>query len=228
MARILVIEDDPAAVALVRGLLAAAGHRVTTATSSRAGLCSYDQERFDLVILGTGTSDVDGWHVLAEIRDTPVMPVLMLTADDSEADRVRALRGGADDCLARPFGRDELVARVEALLRRSGGSRSRKFDDGFTLVDFDRRTLVVAGRPIALTRGEFDLLTALLRDPGVVITPSRLVDDGWDDDTADADRAKAAIHRLRKKIAAAGVEDYPIEAVRGVGYRYTGPPCPAQ
>lgn len=220
MARILVVDDERTVGALIEALLAAEGHEVGKAVSGHKGLDAVDQGNLDLVILDIGLPDLDGWQVLEEIRRSSDVPVLMLTGRGSEADKVRGLRGGADDYLAKPFGRGELVARVEALLRRSGATRPRTFDDGFTAIDFDRRTLVVRGHQVSLTKGEADLLSALLRNPGVVVPPSKLLADGWDEKSSDADRAKTAIHRLRKKLAAAGVPGYPIEAVRGVGYRY--------
>lgn len=228
MAKILVIEDELTVQALIKALLSIAGHQVLPANSGRKGLDILDAGNVDLVVLDIGLPDVDGWRVLEDVRATSSVPVLMLTGRGSEADKVRGLRGGADDYLAKPFGHEELVARVDALLRRAGGGRQSRFDDGFTVMDFERRTVAVAGRTVTLTRGEFELLAALVRDPGVVVPPSGLIEDGWDEGTSDADRAKAAIHRLRKKLAAAGVLDYPIEAVRGVGYRYAGPRVPGR
>ena len=123
MSRLLVVEDDPDIALALRLLFTRAGHEVAHAKDGRTGLREAYAERPDLVVLDVGLPEMDGWQVLERLRDVSDVPVLMLTAHGQEADKVRGLRGGADDYLTKPFANAELVARVEALLRRSPARR---------------------------------------------------------------------------------------------------------
>jgi len=125
VSRLLVVEDDPDIALAVRLLLTRAGHQVAHAKDGRAGLRDAYTERPELVILDIGLPGMDGWQVLERLRDVSDVPVLLLTAHGQESDKVRGLRGGADDYLTKPFTNAELVARVEALLRRSAGASPR-------------------------------------------------------------------------------------------------------
>ena len=157
-----------------------------------------------MVVLDVGLPDLDGWQVLQRIRQGSTVPVLMLTGHADEPDKVRGLRGGADDYLTKPFGIDEFTARVEALLRR--GHRepiptADVFVDGDLYVDFDRREVRSAGEEIALTPIEFKLLAALVHPPGQVISSDELLRLAWDDGSGVAsDRVKFSVHRLRRKL----------------------------
>lgn len=219
------IEDEPALRELVRLLLERAGHQVTEAADGREGVRMVFSARPDLVVLDVGLPELDGWAVLERIREMSDLPVLMLTAQATEVHKVRGLQAGADDYVTKPFGRQELVARVEALLRRAGGARPREeqpdvLDDGFLSIDFAAHRVTAGGAEVELTPLEFRLLAVLARNPGQLLTHDRLLELVWNDDFGDArDRVKIYVGYLRRKLTNACGEA-PIETVRGMGYRY--------
>ncbi|MBH1933107.1 response regulator transcription factor [Streptomyces sp. AV19] len=224
MTRILVVEDDTDLALALRTLLTRAGYEVVPADDGREALRLLFAERPALLILDIGLPGLDGWAVLERTRDLSDLPVLLLTARGAETDRVRGLRSGADDYLPKPFGNDELLARVEALLRRSAPARwaGDSFDDGLRLVP-ERRSAVWQGQEARLSDIEYRLLQILVRNRGRVITTDQLLDRVWDDrDGTGRERVKFAVLRLRRKLrqAAGDAAADPLEAVRGLGYRY--------
>jgi DNA-binding response OmpR family regulator len=223
--RVLVIEDDPDIALGVRTVLGQSGFEVTTAAQGREGLRVFHRERPDIVILDVGLPDLDGWTVLERIRELSEVPVLMLTSHGQEADKVRGLRGGADDYLTKPFGNAEFVARVQALLRRPRGAAPlpEVFDDGRVRVNFVTHQVLVTGAPVELTPTEFRLLAALVRHDGQVLSPVKLLELAWSDPFGiGPERVKYTVMRLRRKLDRETGDDSPIEAVRGFGYRYRG------
>jgi DNA-binding response OmpR family regulator len=223
---ILVVEDDPDIVRVVSAVIERAGHRVVVAGDGREGLRAFHERRPDLVVLDVGLPGLDGWEVLERVRELADTPVLMLSAHDLEADKVRGLRGGADDYLTKPFGQHELAARVDTLLRR-GRSTAPVADvylDDRLEVRFDRREVLVQGEAVALTPLEYRLLGALVRHRGQVLSPEQLLDLAWNDPLGvGPDRVKFSVLRLRRKLGWSEVSTSPIEAVRGFGYRYLPP-----
>src|SRR5881628_1241843 len=162
-ARVLVIDDDADIRGLVTELLGRAGHQVEGAADGRVGLRAFHKSQPDLVVLDVSMPELDGWATLERIRDLSDVPVLMLTARSDELERVRGLKAGADDYVTKPFGRQELLARVEALLRRSAGPRTparETYADDLIAIDYSAREVTVAGEPVALTPLELRLLTA--------------------------------------------------------------------
>lgn len=223
---VLVIEDDEPGRILLRGVLERAGARALEASEGVEGLRLLFEERPDLVILDVGLPDLDGWAVLERIRDLTDVPVIMLTAHDSELERVRGLRGGADDYVAKPFGVQELLARIDALLRRAGGSPEvrDRYDDGLIAVDFAGGVASAAGRPLSLTPLEFRLLSAFVRNAGQILGHEQLLELAWGGaDRATRGQVKLYVGYLRKKLPGHGPTDSPIETVRGFGYRYRRP-----
>ncbi len=227
MSRLLVVEDDPDIAMALRLLLTRAGHEVAHAKDGRTGLKDAYTGRPELVILDIGLPGLDGWQVLERLRDVSDVPVLLLTAHGQESDKVRGLRGGADDYLTKPFTNAELVARVEALLRRSAGPASwadEVYDDGVLRIDPAARRTFVAGEEVRLTPTEFRLLNVLVRHAGAVLSPNQLLAQAWDDPTGiGPERVKFAVLRLRRKLGWTDPDASPIESVRGFGYRYRRP-----
>jgi len=230
--RVLVIEDDKDIALSLRIVLERAGFQVTVAADGREGLRVFHGARPGLVILDVGLPEMDGWTVLERIRDLSDVPVLMLTAHGHEAEKVRGLRGGADDYMTKPFSNAELVARAQALLRRrQAGSpgesqKAEVFDDGSIEVNFAAHEVRVGGEVVELTPTEYRLLAALVRHQGQVLSAQTLLDLAWSDPLGiGPERVKYAVMRLRRKLGAQDeTADSPIEAVRGFGYRYRASP----
>jgi len=221
--RILVVDDDSDIRELVRTLLERAGHDVVEAADGRAGLRELHAPPADLVILDVTMPELDGWATLERIRDVSGVPVLMLTARADELERVRGLTGGADDSVAKPFGRQELVARVQALLRRSGAQaeRSETYGDDQLTIDFAQRAVKREGREVQLTPLEFKLLATFVRHPNQVLSRDQLLELVWDDPFGvSPDQVKLYVGYLRRKLDPDAPERAPIETVRGFGYRY--------
>jgi DNA-binding response OmpR family regulator len=219
-ATILVIEDDPDIRRLVVALIKRAGMRTREAADGRAGVRAFFEERPDLVVLDIGLPELDGWQVLGRIRDLSETPVLMLTAEGEQVQKVRGLQGGADDYVTKPFGREELVARIQALLRRStaGRAEDETLEDGTVTLDGAGRRVEVDGKEVALTPTEFRLLAFLMRNRNQVVSQLQLLEEVWGNADADPHQVRLYVSYLRRKLSEAGVD--PIETVRGFGYRY--------
>jgi DNA-binding response OmpR family regulator len=223
--RVLVIDDDSDIRGLVAELLRRAGFTVEEAGDGRSGLRALHQTPPDLVVLDVSMPDLDGWQTLERIRDLSDVPVLMLTARGGELERVRGLQGGADDYVVKPFGRQELVARVHALLRRGGarspGGDERYADDRLT-IDFAQRQVTFDDHDVALTPLEFKLLSAFVRHPRQVLSRDQLLDLVWGDAYGVSnDQVKLYVGYLRRKLSPDDSGRVPIETVRGFGYKYT-------
>ncbi len=218
---LLIVDDDEDIRALLRLILERAGYEVDDQADGRAALRAFHNGDHDLVLLDVTMPDLDGWELLERIRDLSEVPVLMLTARDSESDRVRGLRGGADDYVTKPFDRDELVARVEALLRRAPrDDEPVSYTDSFMQVDFVQRTAVVEGSQVPLTRLEYNVLEAFVKHPNQVLSQDQLLDLAWEDpESVSRDQVKLYVGYLRRKLGKRGDES-PIETVRGFGYRF--------
>ena len=225
-ARVLVVDDDADIRGLLRQLLERAGYDVAEAPDGREGLRTLYATAPDLVLLDVSMPGLDGWQTLERIRDLSDVPVLMLTARTAELEKVRGLKAGADDYVAKPFGRQELLARVEALLRRAGARQERPdtYADGLVTIDFAQREVNVAGSRVALTPLEFKLLAAFVRNPNLVLSSDQLLELVWGDATGGSRaRTKLYVGYLRKKLESAAPGAGPIETVRGFGYRYRPP-----
>jgi DNA-binding response OmpR family regulator len=224
--RILVIDDDDDTRGLVAELLGRAGHAVEQASNGRAGLRALHEAPPDLVVLDVTMPELDGWQTLERIRDLSDVPVLMLTGHGAELERVRGLQAGADDYLVKPFGRQELVARVQALLRRTGSREANqdRYEDGRLTIDFAQRAVTFDDTEVSLTPLEFKLLSVLVRHPRQVLSRDQLLELVWGDAYGvSRDQVKLYVGYLRKKLSPGDVEQVPIETVRGFGYRYRPP-----
>lgn len=223
MPMLLIVDDDASAPAL-RDALAREGYDVVTAADGRDGLRLLFEKTPDLMILDLLVPGLDGRRVLARTRDMSDLPVLVLSRLDEMDHRVNALRAGADDYVVKPFHHEELLARIEALLRRAGlrqwaGERAGAH---LRLVP-ERRAAVWYGGEARLSELEYRLLQLLVRNRGRVVPAELLLARVWGDSTSvGRNRVKFAVLRLRRKLRDAAGPDGrdPVEAVRGVGYRF--------
>ena len=224
--RILVIDDSATERALLRSRLEQSGFVVSEAADGRSGLRALYELKPDLLLLDVVMPGIDGWKTLELIRTVSNVPVIMLTALDSEIERVRGLRGGADDYVGKPFGAAELAARIDAVLRRAGEVKDAHelYDDGIVHIDFDAHEVRVRDEHVALTPLEFRLLAALTENRGLVLSRDKLLELVWGTTFAGTgDQVKLYVRYLRQKIEADPTEPQLIETVRGFGYRYRGP-----
>jgi DNA-binding response OmpR family regulator len=223
--RILVVDDDDDIRGLLRTLLERAGHEVSDASDGREGLRELYAGSPDLVILDVAMPGLDGWATLERIREVSDVPVLMLTARDAEVERVRGLKGGADDYVVKPFGRQELVARVDVLLRRPrSGAEQETYADARLSVSFAQRAVRYDEREVALTRLEYRLLSAFVRHPNQVLSHDQLRELVWGDNLATSrDEVMLYVGYLRRKLDPDEPGSTPIETIRGFGYRYKTP-----
>jgi DNA-binding response OmpR family regulator len=214
--RVLVVDDDDDVRELTSTLLRRAGYEVVEAPDGREGLRRLYEGRIDAVVLDVSMPELDGWQTLERIRDVSEVPVLMLTARAAELEKVRGLQSGADDYVTKPYGRQELLARVEAMLRRSG-SRAEAADvvqRGDLEVDLQQRLVRMAGEEVRLTPTEFKVLASFVRNPNQVLSQRQLLEDVWGGAGGD-EQVKLYVGYLRRKLP--GVQ---IESVRGFGYRF--------
>ena len=218
------IDDDDDIRGLVAELLQRAGLEVEQANDGRSGLRAFHQSSPDLVLLDVSMPELDGWQTLERIRDLSDVPVMMLTARGAELERVRGLQAGADDYMVKPFGRQELVARVQALLRRartSSEERPESYADARITIDFAQRAVAYDGRDVSLTPLEFKLLSAFVRHPRQVLSREQLLELVWGDAYGvSGDQVKLYVGYLRRKLDPEQPDRVPIETVRGFGYRY--------
>ena len=219
--RVLLINGDEGDGEPLRSLYEQGGAEFAAAPGVE-GLKTLYRLRPDLVLIGSSTPPPDRWHMLSRIRELTDVPVLMLGAAGEEDEKVRALRAGADDCLTPPYAVEELLARSEALLRRLGQSedQARVYADGLVEVDIRSAEARAAGRPLNLTPLEFRLLWAFVSNANHVLSSEQLLELAWGNGGSARERVKIYVGYLRSKFRAAGVEDAPIETVRGFGYRY--------
>lgn len=225
--RILVVDDEAHIIELVELYLEKEGYEVMSAQDGPEAVEKAGSGDPDLVVLDIMLPGMDGLDVLREIRKSSTVPVIMLTAKESEVDKVVGLELGADDYLTKPFSPRELVARVKAVLRRSQppeGEEAPILMRGDLVVDVDRRRVEVAGLgEVKLTAKEFDLLRVLAANPGIVLKRDRLMEKVWGYEyIGDTRTVDVYIRHLREKLADDAENPRFIETVRGVGYRFKG------
>jgi DNA-binding response OmpR family regulator len=222
MPRVLLIEDSGAERALITDRLQKQGYDVAAAADGREGLRRLYEVKPDIVLLDVVMPELDGWKTLERIRQMTNVPVIMLTGRDTEIERVRGLRGGADDYVGKPYAPAELIARIEAVLRRAGEPADMRevLDDGVVRIDCAAAEVTLRGEPVALTPLEFRLLAALVEHAGQVLSRDQVLRLVWGDaDNVSRDQVKLYVGYLRRKLD----EPELIETVRGFGYRYRKP-----
>jgi DNA-binding response OmpR family regulator len=226
MSLVLVVEDEVDLSHIMRDRLIADGHEVVVVHDGAAAMAAVAKRVPDCVLLDWLLPDVDGLTVCRRLRESHLMPIIMVTARTEEVDRVLGLEVGADDYLVKPFGLRELLARVRAMLRRvdlegvrRAPAANGRVQSGTLTIDTNSRIATLDGAPMHLTRKEFELLTVLVSNPGRAFSREFLVEQIWGSDFEGYERAiDTHITRLRRKLGAIGER---IVTVWGVGYRFS-------
>jgi two-component system, OmpR family, response regulator RegX3 len=226
MPKVMVVEDEPALVDALEYGLAAEGFKVVATSDGGQSLALFERERPDLILLDLMLPGLSGTEVCKRIRSASSVPIIMLTAKDSEIDKVVGLELGADDYVTKPFSMRELVARVRAVLRRGGEWELP--DNGSALevrgvrMDPERYEVSVRGEPVELPPKEFALLELLLHNAGRVLTRDLIIDRVWGSDyVGDTKTLDVHIKRLRSRIEEDAHDPRLIVTVRGVGYKFS-------
>lgn len=223
--RILVIDDEAQIRRFLDIGLRAEGYQVLLAANAAEGLAQAATQSPDLVILDIGLPDREGHEVLAELRQWSQVPVLMLSVRDAESEKVRALDHGANDYVTKPFGIQELMARLRALLRnRSGEPESLpRFDDGHLAIDMARREVSLDGAALPLTRKEYAVLALLVRHAGRVVSQQQLLREVWGaSHVQDTHYLRIVLGKLRQKLGDDPAAPRWLKTEPGVGYRFLG------
>jgi two-component system response regulator RegX3 len=223
MTRILVVEDEASFSDALEFLLGKEGFSVVTAATGSEALKKFEQGGIDLVLLDLMLPEISGTEVCRQIRAKSKVPIIMLTAKDSEVDKVVGLEIGADDYVTKPYSARELVARINAVMRRHS---NEEIGDSTVLtvqgirLDIDRHQVSVNGTPVSLPLKEFELLEFLMRNAGRVLTRIQLIDRVWGSDyVGDTKTLDVHIKRLRSKLEFDPADPKIIQTVRGLGYK---------
>ncbi len=224
MTHVLVVEDEESISDALSYLLRREGYEVTVAADGDSALAEYDRTGHDLVLLDLMLPGISGTEVCKALRARSTVPVIMVTAKDSEVDKVVGLELGADDYVTKPFSSRELVARVRAVLRRSAEAVEEStsvVEAGPVRMDVDRHVVTVHGEVTKLPLKEFELLELLLRNSGRVLTRGQLIDRVWGTDyVGDTKTLDVHVKRLRTKVEPDPANPRHIVTVRGLGYKY--------
>ncbi|MDJ0377023.1 response regulator transcription factor [Cryobacterium sp. PH31-L1] len=225
MTRILLVEDESALSEPLSFLLEREGYEVVVAEDGPSAISEFDQNGTDLILLDLMLPGVPGTEVCREIRTRSTVPIIMLTAKDSEIDIVVGLELGADDYVTKPYSTRELVARIRAVLRRHEDQSTADADTmltaGTVRMDVERHAVTVSGELVNMPLKEFELLEFLLRNAGRVLTRGQLIDRVWGTDYfGDTKTLDVHIKRIRSRIETAPSEPVMLVTVRGLGYRF--------
>ncbi len=217
--RILIVEDEPAIVDTIQYALETDGFEVNCCSSGMEALKSLDREEADLIVLDIGLPDINGFELCKRIREKSNTPVLFLTARTDEVDRVVGLEIGADDYVTKPFSPRELTARIKAILRRTGTVKENSTPSRVFLVDESKHRITYMGKPLELSRYEFNILKTFINRPGHVYSREKLMDMAWEEPEASLDRTvDAHIKNIRAKLKSIEPGTDPILTHRGIGY----------
>jgi len=226
---VLVVDDSPQIRRALRTILISQGFVVMDVKTGEEALDVIRKERIELVLLDVNLPGMSGFETCVEIRRTSTVPVIMLTARNSERDKVQAFVAGADDYIVKPFGAEELTARMRATLRRAGSEESLTFDSPDLQIDFERRTVSVKQRTVRLTPKEFELLRQLVTNQGKTMTHRWLLQTVWGPDYGEeAESLRVLVNQLRKKIELDSRKPRYILTEPWVGYRFENPYDPSR
>ena len=225
MTKILIVEDEESVIDPLELLLSKEGFTIETARDGRAALEKFERVLPDLVLLDLMIPIISGTEVCRQIRAKSQVPIIMLTAKDTEVDKVVGLELGADDYIVKPYSKAELVARIKAVLRRQGGEATSEVSGVITAgpisIDIDRHLVMINGAATSLPLKEFELLEFLLRNKGRVLTRTQLIDRVWGSDYfGDTKTLDVHIKRLRAKIENDPANPVYIQTIRGLGYKF--------
>ena len=225
MTKILIVEDEESVIDPLELLLSKEGFTIETARDGREALEKFEKVLPDLVLLDLMIPIISGTEVCRQIRAKSQVPIIMLTAKDTEVDKVVGLELGADDYIVKPHSKAELVARIKAVLRRQGGEVTSEVSGVITAgpisIDIDRHLVMINGAATSLPLKEFELLEFLLRNKGRVLTRTQLIDRVWGSDYfGDTKTLDVHIKRLRAKIENDPANPVYIQTIRGLGYKF--------
>jgi two-component system KDP operon response regulator KdpE len=228
-ATILAVDDEPQIRRVLRTTLSAQGYTILEAKSGEEALETVRRERIDLVLLDVNLSGMSGLETCREIRRSSDIPIIMLTVHNAEQDKVQALDAGADDYVVKPFGSDELMARIRAALRRTSSAETLPvFETADIKIDFSKRVVTVHGNNVRLTPKEFELLRHLVANQGKAIPHRRLLQAVWGPDYGDeTEYLRVFINQLRKKVEPDPSHPRYILTEPWLGYRFEPPQEPA-
>ena len=219
---ILIVDDEPAIVGALQPVLAGQGYTLSVAATAHEALAAAAAAPTDLVLLDLGLPDADGVEIIAQLKAVAGATVIVLSARHQESEKVRALDEGADDYINKPFGIDELLARLRAVDRRrrqTSGTLPKRFVSSQLTVDFARREVSLLGEEVRLSPKEFALLEVLCRHAGQVVTHRKLLIAGWNDPGADSQYLRSYVALLRQKLEYDPSEPTLLLTEPGVGYR---------
>ena len=225
MTRILVVEDESSFSEAISFLLRKEGFEVGVAETGQAGIDEFDRHGADLILLDLMLPGLSGTEVCRQIRSKSQVPIIMLTAKDTEIDKVVGLELGADDYVTKPYSSRELIARINAVLRRAQNP-DIEIENGIIAIgpvrlDIDRHQMSLDGQAVALPLKEFELLEFLMRNSGRVLTRTQLIDRVWGSDYfGDTKTLDVHVKRLRAKIEVDPANPVFIQTVRGLGYKF--------
>lgn len=224
MTKVLVVEDEESFSEAISFMLRKEGFEVAVAADGNAALVEFDKGGADIVLLDLMLPGLSGTEVCREIRKRSKVPVIMVTAKDSEIDKVVGLELGADDYVTKPFSSRELIARIKAVLRRTGEvleDQSDVIEIGPIRIDVERHAVSVSGEQVKLPLKEFDLLLMLMRNAGRVLTRGQLIDRIWGSDyVGDTKTLDVHVKRIRAKIETDPANPVHLLTVRGLGYKF--------
>ena len=218
---VLVVDDEPQILRVMRASLPIRGYEVLTVSSGEEALDQLSKQIPDLVILDLAMPGMSGLEVCRRVREFSTVPIIVLSAKGSESDKVAALDLGADDYVTKPFGMEELLARVRAVLRRLSTTNDRVLSVGDVTIDIDERRVVVGGKEIRLTPKEFDVFRYLVSNAGKVVTHRALLQTVWGWESTDqTEYLRVFINQLRRKIETDASHPRYIHTEPWVGYRF--------